>query len=397
MANGENIFAQLEQAAQPEPQVPESGVKKFLKNYLLAFGTGLQAGTPAQQGVGAAIVAPQLQERQNMLLQQEQKQQRFGQLAQLAQLLTQTRGVESLEKQRQAQSEAVQVTIGDRTYTLPKSLAAPLLGKQVTAEASAAKQEDQQKFLMDVEDIRQGRFEASYAQRERFFGQGEAGKNYRSQLMAGALGASSSAAAIWSDAIAGGEATVANIPPALRTGVLAERVSRGQVFVPPKVRDQLAAYKPAQEAMAELSRTMNDYIDSGFDPNKAILLEAQRDGLTRLIGRGMGEVGVFTDQDSENMKSLTSSGFIQAKLFPEAAKTKMRQAQKLIDTVGDAKFGSYMQQRGRTTATQPTTIQGGRASFGGARQVGDVVNTTKGKRRITKINSDGSYEGDPVP
>lgn len=120
MAAGNPIFDRLErlaggqQQSQPQgqpqqdgPQVPESRVKRMLKDYLFAFGSGMQAGNPAQQAVGTAIVAPQLREREERFRADEQRQQSFSNLLNLLQAQSQGELRSSQVEENQRENELI--------------------------------------------------------------------------------------------------------------------------------------------------------------------------------------------------------------------------------------------------------------------------------------------------
>jgi len=105
-ASGNPILDQLlaaqQQPAEQQYTAPESGVKKFLKNYLFAFSQGLQ-GRTQNEAMGLALQAPQLQEQQRMA----QGQQQFQNKALLAQLVQRVQEDRSQAAAREAQANAL--------------------------------------------------------------------------------------------------------------------------------------------------------------------------------------------------------------------------------------------------------------------------------------------------
>jgi hypothetical protein len=212
---------------------------------------------------------------------------------------------------------------------------------KATASAASERQEDQQKF---TEEQNNKNRELRVAQLDKMIAAANARQDkslvaslQRAKLLAGATGDPR----LYTDAIETGEIDFNDVPRPLRTDVLSDRVERGKLFVPPSVRKQLAAYSPARKAIDHLETTLEEYLKN---PNVETYAQysATRDGITRVEGRALGEVGVFTDQDSANFKKLTSVNPAMALAMPDMARERIKNARKLLEDVGEAKFGDYL-------------------------------------------------------
>jgi hypothetical protein len=258
-----------------------------------------------------------------------------------------------MQQQAEQAQNLVPIELEDGTkLRLPPKLATDILKERVkghgmlaavtaTTQAASARQEDQQKF---TEEQNNKNRELRVAQLDKMIAAANARQDkslvaslQRAKLLAGATGDPS----IYTEAIEKGEIDFNDVPRIMRADVLKDRVDRGTVFVPPTVRKQLAAYSPARKALDSLEADLDAYLKNPGVETWA-QYSATRNGITRVEGRALGEVGVFTDQDSSNFRDLTSVNPAMAIAMPEMAKGRLQKARKLLEDVGEAKFGDYL-------------------------------------------------------
>ena len=139
-------------------------------------------------------------------------------------------------------------------------------------------------------DAADRRFFAGLGERQRQFEQ-RAGSEEDSELAA--------------NRIATGEAKLTDFSVNARPRIL--RKLEGSRIVPPKAREELKKIGQAESIVDQFEKTLLDFVEDKSAKN-AFRLSTQRNAFARKLGRALGEVGVFTDQDKQDFARLLSPG-----------------------------------------------------------------------------------------
>jgi hypothetical protein len=152
------------------------------------------------------------------------------------------------------------------------------------------------------------------------------------------------------DAVHGGQYKITDVPSKMRTQVMSSLADRGKVVIPPNVREKLDAFNPAVSALDKLEVTLNAATNpkAGAAERAAALLQfrAESSGFTRLVGRSLGEKGMFTDQDAAAFERLMSTGVAGAVLAPDMAKKRLSDLRDFIGQIQEREIGEFFSRQG---------------------------------------------------
>lgn len=105
--------------------------------------------------------------------------------------------------------------------------------------------------------------------------------------------------------IATGQAKLTDFSVNARNKII--RKLQGFKIVPPKVREELVKVDQAESIVDQFEKSLLDFVEDKSAKN-AFRLSVQRNAFARKLGRALGEVGVFTDQDKADFARLISPG-----------------------------------------------------------------------------------------
>lgn len=108
------------------------------------------------------------------------------------------------------------------------------------------------------------------------------------------------------------------------------------------MRSKLNQFIAAKTALQAYEETLKEYTQASYvsDPigTEKIRqrLSAQADGFTRIVGRALGEKGVFTDRDAENFRKIIGPGTFVTTVAPSFAWDRLAKAKEVLAEIGEA-------------------------------------------------------------
>ena len=344
--------APLQQALNTRPPQPKPDQPGFAKQMFSGFLQGMRDGLRSSAGLPTDAEEEVTQKKLELERMQQQTQRMNAE--------SQAGAREALEKLNQLRGTELQIEkVTDEEAKLMGNPA--LAGIEMNAKAKASMLKGFQGVQAQKErQVAQQSF-ADKQQKDRFaqqwglekFRQGNTNNrmNTRMTLMRemAAGGSVEAATELWSDAVANGEAKLTEVPPILRSLVLKAKVDNGDTFVPPAVRKNLSEFNQGLAAVEEAKKWMEKYIASG-DISDGLMFRSKLKGFGTLVGRSVGNNGVFTDQDQERVETLLSPvpvlGAMGAPLAPGMSREAMRGVEELLDDVRTRNFDSYISKVG---------------------------------------------------
>lgn len=150
--------------------------------------------------------------------------------------------------------------------------------------------------------------------------------------------------------VATGEMTIGEVPRDSRAAVL--RSLGSSKIIPAKIRGELGGMNAAEAATDQFEKTLTQYLNSK-SPADAIRLRAQREGFTRILGRALGEKGVFTDYDKADFARVLGPGLIISTASPELAYQQIQDVRDLLNGVRQRKLEGYFKTFSNKPGTDP--------------------------------------------
>lgn len=149
-----------------------------------------------------------------------------------------------------------------------------------------------------------------------------------------------------------GEATLSQVPSGKQGGFMRDKVVRVMTgmdlsIMTPKMQEKLSQFIPAQAAVEKLEGTLSDIQNAqGFVATSAATMQLNREvkAFSRLVGRAIGEKGVFTDADKDDFANLLQpwgggvTTAITANVAPEYSAQVLKELKKLMDKVKQREF-----------------------------------------------------------
>ena len=151
------------------------------------------------------------------------------------------------------------------------------------------------------------------------------------------------AAPAYAQKIKTGEITFSQIPRESRDAVIKELGDSR--IVPQKLREELRASYAAETALDKFNKTLTEYLNDKT-PANAIRLRAQREAFSRLLGRALGEKGVFTDYDKQDFARVLGPGLVISTADPQLAYRQIEDMRELLSGVRNRKLGSAFDEYG---------------------------------------------------
>lgn len=151
------------------------------------------------------------------------------------------------------------------------------------------------------------------------------------------------------------------IPSKLRPLVSLKIAQRGGVIVPEKLQSKLMHFTEAREAVDTIYDSLERYIKSeGTDALwSGYQYKSKVDALTRIIGRSLGEKGVFTDADKADFTKLLSPGVILSLTNPQRAQSWVKEVEGIMNRVeADQLQGFYQRVYAKKDGTLSTLAPG---------------------------------------
>jgi len=126
------------------------------------------------------------------------------------------------------------------------------------------------------------------------------------------------------------------VPAKLKPGVSMRIAEQNGIIIPKDLNEKLSQFAEARAVTSEIYDALEDYIKAegiGGNAEAAYRLKNTVDGLTRLVGRALGEKGVFTDQDKADFRSLLAPSYVITLTTPEMAQRWVRRVEGVFDRV----------------------------------------------------------------
>lgn len=135
------------------------------------------------------------------------------------------------------------------------------------------------------------------------------------------------------------------VPAKLKPLVSLEIAQNGGVIVPQTLQSKLMQFTEAREAVDTIYDSLESYIKS--EGTGALWAgysyKAKVDALTRLVGRSLGEKGVFTDADKADFTKILSPGTILSLTNPERAQSWVREVEGIMNRVEAEQLQGFYQ------------------------------------------------------
>ena len=175
---------------------------------------------------------------------------------------------------------------------------------------------------------------------------------------------------MWAGQLAEGRTTIGQIPDrqpgfpkgGYRTAVMLRLHQTGQKPLPPAMLEKMNSFIPAETAIAKLEDTLDRYANPNLSPGEraqALLqFRAEREGFTRLVGRAMGEKGVFTDQDAAAFATLLAPNVLITGVAPGFAKDRLGEVRKVMENIREREFAGYFNNAPGAPGANPPQGQG---------------------------------------
>lgn len=164
----------------------------------------------------------------------------------------------------------------------------------------------------------------------------------------------------YAEMLASGEIkTISGVPKdrGLRTKVVNKMFDLKLAILTPKLEAKIDHFNEARSSLDHIASAMENLkAAKGFMPNSeaALQLEAEINGLSRSVGRAMGEKGVFTDADKNDFASIMGfaagvfpgSAAIAALVAPGASEKRVQRLYELMDRVKDREITNFGKRTG---------------------------------------------------
>ncbi len=153
--------------------------------------------------------------------------------------------------------------------------------------------------------------------------------------------------------------TLSSVPRerGFRTKVVNKMFDLHLAILTPKLEAKIDHFNEARSSLDHIADQLQSLKDAkGFKANseEALQLEADVNGLSRAVGRAMGEKGVFTDADKADFASIMGFGAgvfpgstaVMALITPEASEARIKKLYQLMDRVKDREITNFGKRSG---------------------------------------------------
>lgn len=201
----------------------------------------------------------------------------------------------------------------------------------------------------------------------------------------------------WAKKLNTGQVSISNVPPGkngtYRNAVVQHLESTGRGIMTPKIKDRIDQFVNAKASLDKIEDTFEriQNAESASERLGATLqLNAEVTGLSRGVGRSLGEKGVFTDQDKLDMAKIIQPGGggimtgILAHTAPEMGRDRIRQLRAFMDKVREREFKGFEELTGGEVLARDRTEAAGKQDGAGAKgrkdsagPVGPAIGTRK--------------------
>jgi hypothetical protein len=139
----------------------------------------------------------------------------------------------------------------------------------------------------------------------------------------------------YANAVTTGQLTLPQVPAypkGLRNAVASRIFRSGFAMVSNDTRDKLASLNTAEAAVDQFEKTLHEYLKSKT-PANMIRLNAQRSAFARMVGRGSGEKGVFTDPDKVDFQRILGPGLVFTTADPDLAQKQVEDIRDFLSNI----------------------------------------------------------------
>lgn len=155
----------------------------------------------------------------------------------------------------------------------------------------------------------------------------------------------------FADQVHTGQIQFSSIPVKYKAAVSKHLGFNKQGILTPAQATKLDQFIPAEAAVEKLEGSLQKFLDTpatspGDKVAAALQYEAERSGLTRLVGRALGEKGVFTDEDKKDFAKLLGTGIVGATIMPSVAQGRLKEIKSLMEKVRTREFENFKSRTG---------------------------------------------------
>jgi hypothetical protein len=136
--------------------------------------------------------------------------------------------------------------------------------------------------------------------------------------------------------VASGQIKATNLPPKTRQTVLAKLSKDGTAIPDQKFFEKIDQFSTAQSLLGSLKESITKFQNAKgiMDSTQALAqVGAERSAFARLVGRSLGEKGVFTDQDKEDFARILSTSMPVLAWAPTWSQDRADRLSKVLDRV----------------------------------------------------------------
>jgi len=172
--------------------------------------------------------------------------------------------------------------------------------------------------------------------------------------LAAASGAGGDPAVVqeYADRLNSGQIKFSEVPRQARGEVLKAMGLSGKGILTQDMQGKLEQFTEANQAVQQIKQGIEDFTNAPMGTqklSKGLQLRANISALTRLVGRSLGEKGVFTDQDKADFEKLLSPGMVATMLDPQMARDRIGQVEALMQKVKQARLEQFAERSGGQT------------------------------------------------
>jgi hypothetical protein len=166
------------------------------------------------------------------------------------------------------------------------------------------------------------------------------------------------------DRLNGGQIKFSEVPKEYKAPVLEAMGRQGKAILTPTMETKLDQFFEAQSAINKVKQDLESFSGGSWSApiekvKAGYQLKADVDGLTRMIGRAMGEKGVFTDQDKADFAKILSPGLVVSAMAPDVAKSRIQQLDEFLGGIKRKRLGMYQSRAGGSLPGGDTGAGGG--------------------------------------
>lgn len=133
------------------------------------------------------------------------------------------------------------------------------------------------------------------------------------------------------------------IPSKLRPLVSLRVAQKNGIIIPPQLQEKLNQFSEARGVTSTVYDGLEDYVTAkgAAKVEAGYRLVNEVEGLTRIVGRAMGERGVFTDADKKDFTRIMSPGKILTLTTPELAQRWVRNVEEIFNRVENNRLQGF--------------------------------------------------------